>query len=399
MPIYSTNRVSSASPRRIVAAEGYTDHDFGRIISETYANDMRVFNAGLARDFQEAAAINENTMVSSELKALREFSIKEAFNSIKEKLKKLWAKIKGVFRNVYAKLSVWLNRSNKLYVAQNRKTLEKKDCRDCPIPKYSKQIDDVYVMVDDYTKTLNVISDTFKNIDSKVGIGTLIKKCVDKMKDISDINMPELDDNNNYKVPSSSELYEALEKDCFEKPSSSLKFKDAGVSVSDLLNRLGGSSKYLKALKKASKTSDDTFKKIVAEVDRRANFVANQSKSNIAKEVYPILSKLATFAQSYITNSTSATIKLIKKAISNDRGLIATLVAYDPKAPKNEAMLMSEVAFSIGAMAFREETEDMTDEDLEDAAQGGDGEVSINIEIDGTADADVNVEDNTGDDD
>ena len=397
MPVYSTNGARTISSTRIVAAEGYTDHDFGRIISETYENDMRVFNLGLARDFKEAATINENTMVSSELKALREFSVKEAFNSIKEKLKKLWAKIKGVFRNVYAKLSVWLNRSNKLYVAQNRKALEKKDCRDCPIPKYSKQIDDVYTMVDNYTKALNVISDTFKNIDSKVGIGTLMKKCVAKMKDISDINMPEPDDDN-YKVPSSSELYEALEKDYFEKPSSSLKFRDAGVSVSDLLNRLGGSSKYLKALKKASKASDDTFKKIVAEVDRRANFVANQSKSNIAKEVYPMLSKMATFTQSYLTNSTSATIKLIKKAISNDRGLIATLVAYDPKAPKNEAVLMSEVAFSIGAMAFTEETEDMTDEDLEDAAQGGDGEVSINIEIDGTADADVNVEDNTGED-
>ena len=62
-------------------------------------------------------------------------------------------------------------------------------------------------------------------------------------------------------------------------------------------------------------------------------------------------------------------------------------------------MLMSEVAFSVGAMAFTEETEDMTDEDLADAAEGGDGEVSINIEIDGTADADVNVEDNTNDDD
>ena len=112
--------------------------DFGRILSETYANDMKVFNVGLARDFKEATAINENTMVSSELRALREISVKEAWKGLVEKLKRLWAKIKAVFRNAYAKLSVWINRSNKLYVAQNRKAIEKKNCDGCKLPKYRR---------------------------------------------------------------------------------------------------------------------------------------------------------------------------------------------------------------------------------------------------------------------
>ena len=381
MPVYSTNGARTISSTRIVAAEGYTDHDFGRIISETYENDMRVFNLGLARDFKEAAAINENTMVSSELKALREFSIKEAWKGLVEKLKKLWAKIKGVFRNVYAKLSVWLNRSNKLYVAQNRKYLESKDCRDCPIPKFMVNKKDISELVTDATKDLNTMAKDIVGESST----TFKLACGDRV-----INMNDDEDR-----PSIDELYKSLEEEYFEPADSKRKFRDAKISVSTLLDRLSTSSKYLKELKKASKAYDTAFKKAINDLTKKMN----NAKEEEDKKSYQATSKSVSTFQSVVSAISGATIKLFKKSISNDRGLVAALVAYDSKAPKNEAMLMSEVAFSVGAMAFTEETEDMTDEDLADAAEGGDGEVSINIEIDGTADADVNVEDNTNDDD
>lgn len=386
MPIYSTNRVSSASPRRIVAAEGYTDHDFGRILSETYANDMKVFNVGLARDFQEATAINENTMVSSELKALREFSIKEAWKGLVEKLKKLWAKIKGVFRNVYAKLSVWLNRSNKLYVAQNRKYLETKgDLGGCPIPKYMVPKRSITKLVDDVTKDLNEMA-------SKVGEdASKMAKDHDPAMDYGKMKFAA----NGDEKPTVESVYKIMTDECFTPAKDGRKFSEVKISVSELLDRLSGSSQYLKDLKKASKSCDTAFKKAIGDLNKKAN----EADTDKAKKSYENTSKAVSAFQTVASAVSGATVKLIRKAISNDRGLVAALVAYDPKAPKTENAMLCEFAFSAGLYALKEETDDMTDEDLEDAAEGGDGEVSINIEIDGTADADVNVEDNTGDDD
>ena len=83
MPIFSSNRVYGAGVgNTIVAAEGYTENDFGRIMSECATNDMLLFNAAIARDFKEAQAMTEGTMVASELQALREFSVKEAWKSV-----------------------------------------------------------------------------------------------------------------------------------------------------------------------------------------------------------------------------------------------------------------------------------------------------------------------------
>ena len=389
MPIYSTNRVSSASPRRIVAAEGYTDHDFGRILSETYANDMKVFNVGLARDFQEATAINENTMVSSELRALQEFSIKEAFKSLKEKVKKLWAKIKGVFRNVYAKLSVWINRSNKLYVAQNRKYLEKKkNLGACKLPKFHKIND-------------SVIDEVNKDIGRLAGWVDRAKSRWDANKDTGRVH--NLNDENDggsltalAKGVTSDGYQKAMEEKMFAKPNDNLTFANCGLTLTDLFDGLTNSSKALKDLKKSNKNMDTAFKKMISAIDSAAN---GKEVSEMDKNIYNAYSKWVTKFQTAAQVLAKTAVSLTKKKYSEYRGVIAALVAYDPDKPLNDNAMFVEFSYLSGLNMLTEETEDMTDEDLEDAAQGGDGEVSINIEIDGTADADVNVEDNTGDDD
>ena len=102
MPIYARN--SLGSDVKITANENYSYADMGRILSECVQNDQTLFNAVLLNDFKENAAIREGTMVSSELQSFREFSVKEAWGGLKKKLQKLWEKIKGVFRQVYAKL-------------------------------------------------------------------------------------------------------------------------------------------------------------------------------------------------------------------------------------------------------------------------------------------------------
>lgn len=387
MPIFSTNRVSGASTR-VVAAEGYTDHDFGRILSECYTNDMKVFNMNLSRDFQEAKAFTENTMVKSELRAFQEFSIKEAWKGLVEKVKKLWAKIKGVFRNVYAKLSVWLNRSNKLYVAQNRKHLETKgDLSNCPIPKYRIPKVNITKKVEGVIKEMkDGVKDAKDSIDKAGGMEASIKADLKSMK-IRDL-MSATED----KIATSDEMYKEMEKNYFKEPSSSAKFKDAKITVTALLDRISGSSEILKSLKKVNKEFDG----MMSDMIKTLNKMSSESENKSAKSKYEAMSKMVSQFQTLTTNMVSATIKIYKKAISNDRGLVAALVAYDPKAPKNENALLCEFAFSAGVYALKEETDDMTEEDIEDAAAPDEDGVSVNIEIEGPAD--VNVDDDSSDD-
>lgn len=385
MPIYSTNRVSGASTS-IVAAEGYTEHDFGRILSECATNDMKLFNAAIARDFQEITAMQEGTMVSSEIRALQEFSAKEAWKGLVEKLKKLWAKIKGVFRNVYAKLSLWLNRSNKLYVAQNRKYLQNKNLTDCPLPKYLKPKGDYYNRID------KAISD-FGNITedlNKTAEDQIIRTGNEKLyKDLGIQNYKEMD-----KTPNSDEIYEGLLKAYFDKENKNLTWSNSGMSLDTLFTNLSGSSKKLKELKKASKTVDGAFKKAISSLNKLAN--SDDTKKADQKKYHDASVAVGNF-QNLINATTSAFIKLTKKAISNDRGLIAALVAYDPKKPKNENAVMCEFAYATGFDTLHEETDDMTPEDVDDAAECEGITVDINVSVDGDAEVgDVNVD---GDDD
>ena len=382
MPIYSTNRVSGASTR-IVAAEGYTDHDFGRIMCETYANDMLVFQHGLARDFKEAAAINENTMVKSELRAFQEFSLKEAKKSIVEKLKKLWSKIKAVFRNVYAKLSVWINRSNKLYVAQNRKALEtKKNLGKCKLPKYRNVKKDVVAEINQDIQKLGGFAN---NAASYMKVGSMMNN-TDFTKKIADL------------YNKNSDYVGDKEKEMFDKPNANLTFASCDLkgSLKTLFDTLTNSSKSLKDMKEANKKVDNVFGDLIKTVNSYAD---NKDLDEGKRDGYSKFSSTISEFQTAVQGMSRAVIKLTKKKLSGYRGIMAALVAFDPEAPLNDSAMLTEFAYLSGINMLTEETEDMTDEDIADAAEGDDGEVSINIEIDGTADADVNVEDNTGDDD
>ena len=360
MPIYSTNRVSTASGRNtIVAAEGYTENDFGRILQECAINDMRLFNAAIARDFQEATAIQENTMVASELTAIREFSVKEAWNGLVSKLKKLWAKIKAAFATAYAKISVLLNKYNKTYIAQNRKLLvNKKGLSSCPIPKYRKRSENYKSKVDDFLSFLNAYSDITKKSDSRSVVGT-------------SANADDVD---------TKKMIDA----CFDAASEGRTFGDLGMSIDVVFSNLSGASDYLKEVKRNSSKIDKVMSKMIKQAEAAAKKAEDGSAD---KESYQNASKNITTVQSYVTKYSKALIGMLKFAISNDRGLIAALVAY---SPKTEAVDLA-MAYSIGFRSFVEEAEEMTPEDAADEAQ----ELEINISIDGDVDADVNVEDNT----
>lgn len=390
MPIFSSNRVYGAGVgNTIVAAEGYTENDFGRIMSECATNDMLLFNAAIARDFKEAQAMTEGTMVASELQALREFSVKEAWKGLVAKMKKLWAKIKGVFKAVYAKLSLWLNRNTKLYIAQHRKyLLNKPNLGECPCPKY----------LNPSKSFMNSLKKSFSEKDAEAlknatSVEDIIKEINAEMKISKKEYERAMKEMNDAEVVTASDVYEKMEKECFAAANDKLTFKNTvyGGSVEKLFEALSGNSKYLKTLKELSKDADKLFKNIINKLNKAA---ANSEKDTAENRAYTVASKAVSIMQSTINACTSAGIKIVKKAISNDRGLIATLVAYN--GPKTESALL-EFAYAAGFDTLHEETDGETMEDIEAAAE--EEGINIDITVSGDTDADITVNDNTDDDD
>lgn len=370
MPIFGTSTASGRSAK-VESARGYSDHDLGRILSECAINDMRVFNAGIARDFQEATAIHEGTMVKSELQAFQEFSLKDAWSKIKEKLKKLWSKIKGVFRQVYAKLSLWLNRNVKAYIAQNKKYLmTKKNLDAAKCPKYRKPKSNIANLSRDYANWLKENSAAVKNMKN------------DSIKDTAIANATENDTD-----------YSDIINEYFDEPNSDATWsniKDSVGGLQGLFNNLSDSSKYLKEIKKNSKEADKVLKDLIKWCDKKSNEASKKDGYDSDNDDYKKASTGISNFQTGLTKQTNAMIKVIKKGISNDRGLIAALVAHNPDKSLNDAAMM-EFAFQAGAAAYFHEVDDMSEEEVESAAE--EEGINITIEIENDSDADVEVND------
>ena len=392
MPIFDARGYtgSGSSRVRVESAKGYSDHDMGRIMSECATNDIRLFNAAIARDFKEAQAVHEGTMVSSELRSFQEFSIQEAWKGLKEKLKKLWGKIKNVFRTVYAKLSLYLNRNVKAYVAQNKKyLLKKKNLGTCKLPKYRKVKGDIDSVKTTTAKKVDDAIEILKNVKTN-GASTAAKLTLATKHTAKE-----------GKEADASAAYEEMEEKVFEDTNMDLTWADLKYpgGVNGLCNNLLGNSKYLKSLKKKNKDMDNRFKKAIQYLDAQgaagSKDADGNERSEAARAGYQRVSEAVGYIQTGINAETSAFIRIIKKLISNDRGLMAALVAHDPTKTTNENAVMTEFAFAAGHDDYFHEVDDMSEEEVEAEAEDA-GITTVTIEIDGDAEVDVN--DETSDD-
>lgn len=374
MPIYSRNSVGSAI--HIAANENYSYQDFGRILVESVQNDMIVFNAALRNDFKENAAIREGTMLASELTSFREFSIKEAWSNLKEKLKKLWEKIKGVFRQVFAKLTVWLVRNGNAFVAMHRKTLASKpNLGKTKVPKYLKAKKEAFAtnlaqpIIDGY-------NNNFKNSDTGNATGdkeyestdthlnAWLKKALGNMDGVTADNFTE----------KSKEYYFVEMTDT--------TYADIKVPLEELFNNITSRSKRIKDLKKAEKDFDTAVKKAIKKLDDEAkkydkaegktNEEKAENKSNSIR--YKNASKLTSSFERAVTIATKANINAIKTSVKQDRMLVGLLAAASPT--QEAYFIMAE-----GADDF-DSQEDYSPEEINDADVQADPDVVINVNVD-----------------
>ena len=374
MPIYSRNSVGSAI--HIAANENYSYQDFGRVLVESVQNDMIVFNAALRNDFKENAAIREGTMIASELTSFREFSVKEAWANLKEKLKKLWEKIKGIFRQVFAKLTVWLVKNGNAFVAMHRKTLASKpNLGKTKVPKYLKAKESAFAanladpIIKGYndafskSETGNVSGDKeYSSTDEHVN--TWLKKALGNMDGVTADNFAE----------KSKEYYFEEMKDT--------TFASIGVSLESLFNNITSRSKRIKDLKKAEKDFDAAVKKAIKKLDDAAKkYDKAEGKTDEEKDLnkslstqYKNASKVTSSYERAVTIATRANINAIKTSVKQDRMLVGLLAAASPT--QEAYFIMAE-----GADDF-DSHEDYSPEEINDPEVQADPDVVINVNVD-----------------
>lgn len=358
MPIYSRDSIGSGL--KVVANENYSYADMGRILSECVQNDMTLFNAVLKNDFQENAAIREGTMVSSELTAFREFSAREAWRSLKAKLQKLWEKIKGVFRQVYAKLSVWLVRNGKAFVAMNRKVLANKaGLNDCEIPKYRKPTGW------DYTAAALTLANTAKGYingrDKSGDIGAGEIKVDDKRNELL----------SSVVSGATAENYAEKFKDkAFEAETDTTWGKIGNLEA--LFAKITSKSDALKKLKKCEKETDKSIRSMISSIEK-----ASSDAEKVAQNAFKRASATCSAYESAVTMTCKNAIACIKFDVAQSRQIVGKLVAY---SPKKESALMQELAWLEGADDFAT-MEDIPASDAEDEDVAGDPDVQVNIEV------------------
>lgn len=354
MPIYARN--SLGSDVKITANENYSYADMGRILSECVQNDQTLFNAVLLSDFKENTAIREGTMVSSELAAFREEAKTGAWESLKKKLRKVWEKIKGVFRNVYAKMSVWFVRNGKAFVATNRKILATKNVSGCKIPLYLKP---------------------------EKSIPTLHKKVCDKATSMvekmgtSASDSANVDDVLGAIEGATSENFSTKFKEAAFSEVKDSTFGSMGEKLESLFAVIEGKRDSIKELKDAEKNADAAIKKAMNAIK------AAQSKAEKGEDTTAFKTASAncsTFERA-VTIATKAAIKCVRDRVSNCRQIVGALLAYNPKAPTAENAIYQEMAWLEGADDFAE-VDDIPAEEINADDVQSDPDVEINVTVD-----------------
>ena len=267
MGIYSSNRtgLDYYSGEEIVADESYvgTLGCYNALI-DMERNNRAIFEAGIARDFQEAVMVNEGAS-DEELLAFTEASLSGLLSSFKAMIKKIWEKIKGVFSTFLKKLDTVIIRDNKKFVDKYQRQVRTKNLSKLKY-KYCKQLDgfdelkDTLVsgsglkdLADEYlaimkTSNSSKLTDVKSKLDSGDLESEIISDCIST--DLKNVEMKDL----------AKEIHEM----CFDSEESEEGLDSARLT--EIILILQG-DKTKKEITDAQKTTDKHFSGVMKKLD------------------------------------------------------------------------------------------------------------------------------------
>lgn len=281
MGIYSINNEAFGKNYEVTADESYVGTEGGLIaMLDIQRNNHAIFESLIARDFQEAYMIHEGAS-DEELISFNEASIGGIIDKIKAGVKKIWEKVKGIFKNFIAKIDGIISRDTKELVKKYHKTIVVKDlskvkykfCK--PLEGFNKILkelkednaftkytDMVFGKLNDDWNGIKAIGDKIRDGEYKDDVITAIFNNKLGLKGFSDFKSFKKD----------------MHEVCFDS-----KYEEEGVSndtVSYVESVLNGQADDIKDVKKMQTAADKHFNALLKEIDRvKKEFADNTDKN------------------------------------------------------------------------------------------------------------------------
>ena len=276
MGIYSSNVLRESYSVTDFASQIEPDEKYNAVTGcamaflESQQNDLALFNATIANDFQEVAALQEGYEVINE-------SVASVFEKIKEILKKLIAKIKGIFQSFLAKLRGTFSSNKNLYDDYVKQINKYYNWKDFKVKKFrKKKVDGEIGAAIEALATYNVANNEYKfNLeadanDMKIAEIDLLKDDLDNDDIMEKLVKNRLSTDINKSVDSDlGNLNEEIMDYLFEDEDTEDEWK-----TSDIINGIVGSvlkdTKLENNIKKAADNLVKSINKMADAVDKEA---------------------------------------------------------------------------------------------------------------------------------
>lgn len=361
MGLYSNNRTSLGN-YDIPAVGNYAgDAGIATMALESVQEDMKFFDLIIANDFREAELVvgDRGYVTEATEEVITEGvldTLKSAFKKFREFLSKIWAKIKSIFKSLYAKVEALFVRDNKKYAEKYKKEIFAKTLTDMKYKwatgsKFTdmlKQSTDKGAYADPGAMASLTAKIEDENKDS-VSLEDLKKKLDEEYTD--DLYALVSKENNK-----SYDNREEMRKDMFEEYIGDIEEKDTGADSlkENVYTYLMNGNKLIAKLKdiesKCDKFYSNELKKLTDAEKTHTKIVTDnvgttdvnkKAASESASKTLAVISakrRVITTIQSYQLDKTSIDLEIAKKELAICRAFWAKAVTYR-KVVHNSALL------------------------------------------------------------
>lgn len=335
MGVYSSNRTQLGmyNSDEIVANENY----YGvvgacQMMLEGFQNDQAIFESVLAADFMEAVAVQEGAV---EYSVVNEASVSGFIDKLKELVKKIWEKIKGLFQTFMTKINNVVIRDNKKFVDKYKKEVFSKNLgkmkykwaepKEAGFMGLAKKIE-VSEISDNMDDCQNKSADELKKIAEAADNGDMLEQILGcEAKEFAK---------------------EAHEK-CFDDEEEVEGLSSARLT--ECVDTLINSKKSLKNIEDAKKLADKAFNEMLKSIEKSRNTLlksipekdeAKRAETDLAMTKLNTMHKVVSVSNTGMSKITSVLMTETKFMIKQSRRVFAQAAAFNPKAVKENALLV-----------------------------------------------------------
>lgn len=338
MGVYSSNRTQLGmyNSDEIVANENYVGVVGAcQMMLEGFQNDQAIFESVLAADFMEAVAVQEGAV---EYSTLNEASIGGFVDKLKELVKKIWEKIKGLYQTFIAKVSNVVIRDNKKFVDKYKKEVFGKNLskmkykwaepKEAGFKALATQLEVVKV-TEAMDKCHGLSTDELKKLNERVDNNELLEEILGA---------------------EAKEYAKEMHEKCFD-DEEEVEGLDSS-RLNECMDTLINSKKSLKNIEEAKKKADKAFSEMLKSIEKSRNAVLKNIPSNDEKtrtesdKSMALLNtqhKVISVANTAMSKSTAVLMAETKALIKQSRRVFAQAVSFNAKAVKENALLIEAV--------------------------------------------------------